>query len=262
MSIREEPWANGTPCWSDLTTTDQPAAIAFYTRMFGWQVEDKGPRMGHYGLAMIRHRPIAGITPAPPGPQAPPPVWITYLSTDDVDKSCSLVGSYGGTVLTGPMDVGSDGRAAMAVDPTGAIFGLWQPRNHIGAQMVNEPGAMCWNECMTRDAAAAKDFYHAVFGFRYCDVEIMSGYTMIARPEGDLGPETAIGGIAQIAPNQPAPSHWMTYFAVADTSQAVTAVAEAGGSVVAGPMSTPYGPMAICRDPQGAMFSVIRLPLT
>ena len=74
--------------------------------------------------------------------------------------------------------------------------------------------------------------------------------------------ETAIGGIAQIDPNLPVSSHWMIYFAVADTAAAVATITEAGGGVLKGPMDTPYGPMAVCRDPQGAVFAVIRLPLT
>ena len=65
------------------------------------------------------------------------------------------------------MDVFDSGRMAFIVDPTGAQLGLWQPKNHIGAGIVNTVGAMCWNELLTRDAQTAKAFYSAIFGWEF-----------------------------------------------------------------------------------------------
>ena len=58
---------------------------------------------------------------------------------------------------------------AVFADPTGAVFGIWQPGTFLGAELVNEPGALAWNELNTRDLAGAKEFYGAVFGWAFED---------------------------------------------------------------------------------------------
>ena len=62
-------------------------------------------------------------------------------------------------------------------DPAGAQLGLWQPVAHIGAGIVNVPGAMMWNELITWDAAACKEFYGKLLGWEFFEAE--SGYTFI-----------------------------------------------------------------------------------
>ena len=52
---------------------------------------------------------------------------------------------------------------------TGGVFALWEPRNHIGAGLVNVPGALTWNELGTTDVEAAKQFYADLFGWTYED---------------------------------------------------------------------------------------------
>ena len=262
MTTREEPWLDGTPCWADLTSTDPEAAYDFYACLFGWRIEVTRPDRGGYAMGLLGRRPVAGIGQAPPVPGAARAVWTTYLATDDAAKSCDLIDCYGGTVLMPPRDLGTEGRLALAADPTGAVFGLWQARNHIGAQRVNEPGTMCWNECMTHDAGAARDFYSLVFGYRYGGVG-GGDYVLIARPSEDVGPETAIGGIGQLDPTLvDVPAHWMTYFAVADVDSSAATVIAQDGRVLMGPADTEYGRTAVCEDPQGAMFSIIALPVT
>ena len=85
-----------------------------------------------------------------------PPAWTTYVSVEDADASIDKVKAAGGTVFVEPMDVLDVGRMAVFADPTGAAAAVWQPRRHIGAGLVNEPGALAWNELTTRDTAAAK----------------------------------------------------------------------------------------------------------
>jgi predicted enzyme related to lactoylglutathione lyase len=263
MSTREEPWLDGTPCWADLTSTDPESLYSFYAGLFGWRIEVTKPERGGYAMGLLGRRPVAGIGQAPPVSGTAAAAWTTYLATDDAAKSCDLIDSYGGTVLMAPRDIGTEGRLALAADPGGAVFGLWQARNHIGAQRVNEPGAMCWNECMTYDAAAAREFYTMVFSYRYGGMA-HDLYTLIARPSEDVGPETAIGGIGQLDPAWAGriPAHWMTYFAVADVDAATGKVTRGGGQVLGGPRDTPYGRTAVCEDPQGAVFSIITLPVT
>jgi len=68
-------------------------------------------------------------------------------------------------VFIAPMDVLDAGRMAFLVDPTGGFIGLWQAGRHHGAELVNEPGALVWNELRTRDVEAAAAFYGEVLGW-------------------------------------------------------------------------------------------------
>jgi uncharacterized protein len=247
MSTRDETWPNGTPSWADLMTTDRQASWDFYHQVLGWEITDSGADMGHYGMAAVDGREVAGIGEAPPGQDAGPVAWTTYLAVDDVDKTSAAIPDNGGTVLMPPMDVGGAGRMAIAADPTGAVFGMWQRGDFIGARLVNEPGAMVWNECMTRDTGAARAFYTALFGHEFTPLEDADGYDYTTI-KGD-GP----GGVMPAE----VPSHWRTYFAVENVDATIEKAVAAGASVSTPAMDTPYGRMAGLSDPQGGMFMIM-----
>ena len=68
-----------------------------------------------------------------------PTAWATSCSVADADDTAQKVTAAGGTVVVAPMDVTDLGRMAVFADPTGAVFGVWQPRAFTGADLVNEP---------------------------------------------------------------------------------------------------------------------------
>ncbi len=256
MSTRDTPWPQGTPCWVDLMTTDREAAWEFYKSVFGWEIVDTGADMGNYSLATVAGRNVAGLGGMPPGDSNPPPTWTTYLASDDIDKTARAVTANGGQFLVEPMDVPGAGKMAIAMDPTGAAFGLWQAGGHTGASLVNEPGGFVWNECMTRDPERARAFYGAVFGYTYSAMPGADDYSTI----DGAGPGNTIGGMGALDASMPehAPPHWMTYFQVADADDTVARVTAGGGVVRMGPSDTPVGRMAVLRDPQGAVFSIMQ----
>ena len=253
---RDTRWPAGTPCWVDVSVDDVPKAIAFYQALFGWDIELGGPEVGGYSIAHSGGRIVAAVSPKMGNPDAPS-VWTTYLATDDTDATAAKVKGAGGQVLAGPMDVMEEGRMAVAMDPAGAVFGLWQGGNTTGLQVANEPGALVWSEHMSRDFAGSKAFYQAVFGYGYQD---MSGdgfkYAMLMVDGHE------VGGIGEYPEGTPAelPAAWATYFAVTDTDAAAAKVTELGGRVVQPPNDTPYGRIAVVADHDGAVFSVITPP--
>jgi len=255
MSTREVPWPEGTPAWVDLTAPDRDAAMEFYRRVLDWEYVDHGPDLGSYATAMTDGRAAAGIGPTPPGAEGVPPAWTTYIASDDVDATCAKVTANGGTVLLAPGDVGDQGRMAIAADPTGAVFGIWQAGKTFGAEVVNQPGSVVWNELRSRDPSAARTFYTAVFGYAYHSVEGMPDYSTI---DGE-GPGSMIGSIGGMPEDAPAgvPSHWMVYFSVRDTDEAVRRLVDAGGTVQHPAHDSPWGRFAVCQDPNGAMFTLI-----
>jgi len=248
-------YAAGTPSWVDLATSDPESARAFYGEVFGWEFEIGGPEYGGYTMCRLRGENVAGMGEAT---TAIPPSWSTYLASDDVAAGAARIEAAGGQVLMGPMEIEPFGHVMFASDPTGAAFGLWQPIEHIGASLVNEPGAIVWNELTTRDSDRAQQFYTEVMGWTWEDVDTGGGprYRTFA-VDG-----RAVGGCLHMDASWPAaiPSHWMPYFAVADTDASIL-VAEAAGGVVSVPATdSPSGRFAVLRDPQGAVFTVMSAP--
>lgn len=247
----------GTPSWVDLGSPDPDAAADFYSGLFGWTVAEPGADAGGYRMATLHDRPVAGLGPQ----QQPdiPPYWTTYVSVSDADAVTKGVRAAGGEVFLEPMDVFDFGRMAVFADSVGAPFAVWQPRAHIGAGLVNEPGTLCWNELTTRDPAAAKAFYPAVFGWSTTDQQMgPATYT-----EWKLGDRT-VAGMMPMDDNWPSevPSHWMAYFAVADTDASATRAQELGGTISVPPTDIPPGRFAVLNDPHGAVFSIITMSAT
>jgi predicted enzyme related to lactoylglutathione lyase len=214
-------------------------------------VQQGPPESGGYAIAELGGKPVAGIGPQQkPGP----PVWSTYVNVDDADAVVGKVAGAGGIVFMPPMDVMDVGRMAFFADPTGAAIGVWQPKLHKGAGLVNEPGTLTWNELVTTDTAAAKAFYAAVFGWG----EVTHGEGAGAYTEFQVGGRS-IAGMMEKPAEMPAevPPYWGVYFAVADTDATVEKVTQLGGTVTMPPRDIEPGRFAMAVDPTGAMFSVI-----
>lgn len=257
MMSERTSYAPGTPCWVDLGSPDLDASVEFYGGLLGWDIPEpeNAEQTGGYRQAMLRGRPVAGVMPLMQEGQ--PPAWSTYASVADADVAADHVRDAGGAVMVEPMDVLDLGRMAVFSDPTGAVFGVWQPGTFTGAGIVNEPGAFSWNELNTRDTAAAKSFYNDVFGWTFEDNDMgeMGTYTSI-----QLG-GAPVGGMLNITGRVPdeVPANWLTYFAVEDTDAALQKVKALGGSQAFGPIDSPAGRLAVVSDPAGAAFAVIAL---
>jgi uncharacterized protein len=175
-------YPDGIFAWVDLNTTDVAGARAFYSALFGWDVlepqEADGPE---YYMFQIEGYRVAGMGPMMPDMAAAgvPSAWYCYVKHSDIDAIIQRATAAGGQVVMPAMDILDQGRLGMIQDPTGAVLGLWQPQNHTGAQLVNMPNALTWNELQTRDGESAKAFYKAVFGWTHRDDP--SGYVVFAQ---------------------------------------------------------------------------------
>ena len=247
----------GAFSWVELATTDPKAAVSFYRSLFGWDVveHDMGPE-GVYTIFTVRDRDVAAAA----GQQAQerqmgvPPHWNLYVTVTDADAATTKAAGLGGTVIVPPFDVMNHGRMAVIQDPSGAMFSLWQPKEHIGVKINNEPGALCWSELTTRDANAASAFYTDMFGWRgkHSNVGTPTEYH-----EFSVGAQPSIGMMPMPQEMPPTvPSYWMPYFQVADLDATVSKATSEGGKLMIGPAPIPgTGRFAIFTDPQGAMFA-------
>ena len=248
-------YAQGTPNWVDLQTTDQHAAKAFYSGLFGWAYDDQPMPQGPvYSMATLAGHPVAAIASQSPELAAAgaPAMWNTYLAVDSVDAAAAKVEPAGGKVAMAPFDIMDAGRMAFVIDPSGAPVALWQAGQHIGATLVAEPGTVCWNELITADPGVTR-FYSDVLGLTAATEDMGGGmsYTVFlvaGQPVGGTMPPQAPG----------VPNHWHVYFAVTDADATAAKVTELGGTVLVPPFDTPVGRIAVVSDPQGAVFSIIK----
>ncbi len=251
MSERDG-YPQGTPCWADLASGDVEGSRAFYGALFGWEWDVLGPEFGNYSTGLLRGKKVAAVASRMDDSQ--PVAWTTYLAVDDADKWAAAVPAAGGTVAMAPMEIPGQGRLAIAADPTGAFFGVWEAARHRGSELVNEPGTIVWNELVTSDLDAAAAFYAATLGVRFEDMDTGgNGAYKLLQVDG----RTA-GGAMPLQPGMgDLPPHWGIYFEVADTDAAVARAQELGARVLAPVQQTPQGPMAMFLDPQGGAFAVI-----
>jgi uncharacterized protein len=263
----------GVPCWVDVTQPDPEAVLPFYEGLFGWELEDtmpEGSPMKYY-IGRIRGSDAAAVGSVPEG--APPmAVWNTYIWVDSADETATKVREAGGSVLTEPFDVMTAGRMAVLADPDGAVFCVWEPNDHKGAQVVNEHGSLNFNGLATRDVEGAKAFYGAVFGWETLDLPAgmmwtLSGYgdhleesspglreqmAGMGAPDGFIDVVAAVREIP--AGDTATPAHWNVTFGVDDADATAALAADLGGKVVEGPVDAPWTRTAVLEDPGGATF--------
>ncbi|WBP85612.1 VOC family protein [Kitasatospora cathayae] len=246
----------GVPCWIVLTTPDLARAERFYGALFGWEFVPTGPAEA---VATRYGAQVAAITSGPPGaaitaaqqttPQ--PAAWTTCLASRDLNRTAAAVRAAGGRIVREPYQVPDQGRAALAVDPLGAPFGLWQGGDVDGAGLVNEPGTLTWNEHLSPDPDAARAFYRQVFEYGYDRPR--AGHTLArvaGLPACSIGPADPPG----------ATPGWRTHFGTADTDRATADLRALGGTVRTGPGPTPFGRVALVRDDAGAEFVLVAVP--
>jgi predicted enzyme related to lactoylglutathione lyase len=246
----------GTPCWVELSTPDIEASEVFYGELFGWAIPEQpnSAQLGGYRRAKKNGKDVAGV--APVMQEGQPPVWSTYVSVTDAAATVAAVGAAGGQVIVEPMDVVGLGTMAVFIDSTGAACGIWQPGTFAGAELVNEYGAFGWNELGTRDPAAAKEFYGAVFGWSAEDNDMGEMGTYTTWKVG----ETMVGGmfdISGVVPDE-VPAHWLTYFTVEDLEATMEKTKAGGGDVRNGPIEIPVGKFSVLADQSGAVFAAMQ----
>jgi predicted enzyme related to lactoylglutathione lyase len=251
-------YAPGTPCWIELSQTpDVDASAAFYGELLGWEVPElpNSAELGGYRRAKLNGRDVAGVSPRMQ--EGAPTVWATYVSVEDAAATVARVGDAGGQTIVEPMDVMGLGTMAVFSDPTGAVFGIWQPGTFAGAEVVNEYGSWGWNELGTRDTETAKRFYGAVFGWGHVDEASDRTGTYTIWKVG----EAMVGGMLDMnAAGMPAevPPNWLVYFTVEDTDAAVEKIKAGGGSVMLEPIDIPVGRFAVGADQFGAAFAIMQ----
>src|SRR5258708_23181118 len=208
MSERTK-YSNGVFSWADLTTTDQDAAKEFYGALFGWGADDRPVGDGVvYSMMGLDGKAVAAISPQPEQQREAgvPPTWNSYVTVDSADAALARAKELGATVHADAFDVFDVGRMGVIQDPQGAFVLVWQPKSHIGASLVNGPGALCWNELATSDVDGSAGFYRGLFGWDISPFEQSETPYFVISNAGHGN-----GGLRPLMPGEPQP-YWLVYF--------------------------------------------------
>ncbi|MFD7258218.1 VOC family protein [Streptomyces sp. NPDC059874] len=261
--------APGAPCWLSLMTRDLQDAERFYGAVLGWTF-----RRGVFGrassVAELDGVPVAGIGAMAVAPDAPV-AWTVYFAVDDADAAVAGIRERGGTVGVGPVSYPPRGRAALATDPEGAAFGVWEGEA-LTEWRVGEGEAPAWVELHTRNAFDAAVFYGEVLEWvghqekeeddhaGCCEVSYEEDQVVLrraGRPVARLnsGPVEATAERPQLRPR------WLVHFKVPDLRRAQRAVVENGGTLVpdAPGWSSEQQRVTVC-DPDGGLFTLDQSP--
>ena len=240
----------GTFSWTDLGTTDADAAKSFYASLFGWEYDDMPAGEGMtYSMARLGDHTVAAMYGMQQ--QGMPPYWLAYVTVESADDAAGRAKDLGANVIQEPLDVFDAGRMAVLADPAGAVFAVWEPRENIGATLVNDVGSMCLNQLNTTDPDGAKEFYSGLFGWRIEAID-SPGAPYFSIHNGDA----MNGGMMPMPEGQGAPPHWLVYFTSPDLDAHAAQIRELGGTIVLEPMPIPSGRILVAQDPQGAFFAL------
>ncbi|WP_330458409.1 VOC family protein [Streptomyces sp. NBC_00820] len=237
QSPQSPEYGEGVPCWVDAQLSDVEAGKRFYGELFGWTFEEAGDGSV---WALLDGAPVAALAPKSDGRM--PTVWTVYFATPDAEALSRRIVAAGGQLVTPPFPVEDLGTTALAADPEGAVFGLWQPGSHPGFGLRHAADTFVWAELYARDTAGANAFYGTLF------------HDALFGPGAD--PDFGRAEVTDVFPAE-MPPHFLAHFRVADLDGALGAVQRLGGRLQATPFEASYGRVAVVTDNQGASFALL-----
>jgi predicted enzyme related to lactoylglutathione lyase len=119
---------HGEICWRELATRDLQTALDFYSKLFGWTLEQTKVTPMDYKEIHLDGVAYGGMMAIDEkwGPEPPPSHWSSYIAVDNADETVQKITANGGTVRVPPFDAPGVGRMSMVTDPSGAGFAIIQ----------------------------------------------------------------------------------------------------------------------------------------
>ena len=239
--------------WHEVGTTDLKAGEDFYSRVAGWKVESWSQNPS-YKLFIARREAKAGLYLIidTPNTVTPPPSWLSYIGTPDVDATVRQAVELGGKVIVSAYNVPTVGRMAHLQDPQGAMFAVSSQEER---SRYHDPqlGDFSWHELLTTNWQTAFDFYAKLFGWEKMETMDM-GPMGIYQIFGTGGHQ--LGGMFNPGPLPPGGPAWIPYVMVGDARRTAELAKTLGATIVHGPAEVPGGDWVFTGiDTRGAMFA-------
>jgi predicted enzyme related to lactoylglutathione lyase len=243
--------------WHDLATDDLPAARRFYGDLLGWQFEDM-QRLGRpYVMASLGGRRVGGLVAVDPEPGQEVSQWVGYVSVPNVDQTVAAVEKAGGRTLISPRDIQNVARAAVSIDPQGAVIGF---ARRARGDPEDEPAPVertfFWMEYLAREPDAAVSFFSNLLGYKseMTDKVGTAEYYVLRR-------DRARGGVLRV-PDESIRPRWLPYILVSDPGALAQRAESLGGRVVVAPRpDLRKGTLAVVADPSGGVVALQKWPI-
>jgi hypothetical protein len=238
--------------WHEVGTTDLKAGEDFYSKVMGWKAESWSQNPS-YKLFIARREAKAGLylIVDMPNTVTPPPAWLSYIGTPDVDATVRQAVELGGKVIVSAYNVPNVGRMAHLQDPQGAMFAVSSQEKRSRYQDP-QLGDFSWHELMTTNWQTAFDFYAKLFGWEKMesmDMGPMGIYQIFGTGGHQLGGMFNPGGL-------PGGPLWIPYVMVADARRTAELAKSLGATIANGPTEVPGGDWVFTGiDTRGAMFA-------
>lgn len=258
---------HGSPVWVDLTVPDLDAVKPFYETLFGWDFEDYGEEFGHYHMITNGGAHVGGAMSQSGDGVGLPAAWSVYLKSTDIARSLADTAAAGGSVVVPAMPVGDLGQMGVVTTPGGEALGIWQNGTFGGFTTTRTVGSPVWFEVMSFEFDVDSEYYRTVWGWEPTLLTMDGGGGGAAESSGtryanNWPGEAATAGLCEADPSwfpEGTPSFWRAYFIVEDADEAARTITGLGGSVLDGPMDTPFGRLASVADPAGATFQIAQM---
>lgn len=258
-------FAVGDPCWFDLPTDDPGRATEFYSRVFGWNFEPASEALGEesaaYQLATIGERKVAGIGQVVSSLVRPTGWWV-HFAAPDIKSLVKRIREAGGQA-DDPLEVQGEGQMAIAHDPQGAGFGLWNPATLRSPALTETPGTVHWTELHARDPRGVAGFYEQLFGVEAVSVQAKEGDepgATLNLQRTELGQPRMVAGVVPLDGDNPGASEpfWRLYFLVDDVDATRRSAEEAGGAIAVAQHDAMSRKVLVVDDGLGASFGVVQ----
>ncbi|HEX9945336.1 MAG TPA: VOC family protein [Thermoanaerobaculia bacterium] len=244
--------------WHDLMTTDLEKAVAFYTELLPWTINEQAMEgFGTYKMIRAAGEDHGGFVQLSPEDNVPSH-WIGYVTVDDVDAASARAVELGGQAPVPGMDIPGIGRFGVILDPQGAAVSPYKPNTWRGEGYEGppRPGTFAWHELLALDPETEGRFFCEVFGWTLAEMEMgeMGTYHLFKRAGGSKD----AGGMLK-KPDGTAPSSWLPYVSVEDVDATAARIEPLGGRIWVQPRDIPgVGRFAVASDPTGAYFALFR----
>jgi predicted enzyme related to lactoylglutathione lyase len=238
--------------WHEVGTTDLKAGEDFYSRVAGWKVESWSQNPS-YKLFIARREAKAGLYLIldTPNMVTPPPSWLSYIGTPDVDATVRQAVELGGKVIVSAYNVPNVGRMAHLQDPQGAMFAV-SSQDKRSRYQDPQLGDFSWHELMTTNWQTAFDFYAKLFGWEKMESMDMGStgmYQIFGTGGHQLGGMFNPGGL-------PGGPLWIPYVMVGDARRTAELAKSLGATIAHPPSEVPGGDWVFTGiDTRGAMFA-------
>jgi uncharacterized protein len=251
-TVSSNPRLPGKFVWADLVTDDVPAAVKFYSGLFGWTFQVTG----NYTIGCNEERPLCGMFQRPrPKDDSAQPRWFGYISVRNVERAQKTTTKLGGRVLAAPGKFPDRGDQAVFADPEGALFGVVRSSSGDPEDFKAEPGDWVWVQFLSRDAAKSAEFYRAL-----CDYEIitntqsnrLSDFVLSSKGYARATVRTIPGDNPQVKPS------WLLFVRVTSVTDSVERTRQLGGKVLLEPRPENLGgKVCVVSDPTGAAIGLL-----